>query len=189
MSSSTTSNLEPFAVRNALLVAADADLNALLSSVLESGSWAIHHVPDNCTALKAAREKAFDLILTSEKTTGWEDVDLLCNIRRIRPHTHLIILTNDSTPADVIASMRARAFSYFASPYSTEELANMIRNAVDGPCWDDGIEIIGATPELIQVLYAATLRPLNASCNFSTRLQICRNANALRLPSLFARCS
>jgi len=170
-------------------VAADADLNALLSSVLESGSWAIHHVPDNCTALKAAREKAFDLILTSEKTTGWEDVDLLCNIRRIRPHTHLIILTNDSTPADVIASMRARAFSYFASPYSTEELANMIRNAVDGPCWDDGIEIIGATPELIQVLYAATLRPLNASCNFSTRLQICRNANALRLPSLFARCS
>ena len=41
-----------------------------------------NHVPDNCAALKAVREKAFDLILTSEKTTGWEDVDLLCNIRR-----------------------------------------------------------------------------------------------------------
>jgi len=142
----------PVAVKNVLIVAPDADLRTLLTGALEEGRWAAHHVANNREALRAARDRAFDLILTSEKTAAREDVELLREIRRIRPHTRLIILTNDSTPGDVIASMRARAFSYFTSPYSLHELSNMIRNAVEGPCWDDGIEILGATPELVQVM-------------------------------------
>jgi len=152
MSSAVLSEMRPFAVKNVLVVATDADLRALLTGVLEQGSWAIRHVANNREALKVARDKAFDLVLTSEKTAAREDVELLREIRRVRPHTRLIILTNDGTPADVIASMRERAFSYFTSPYSPDELGHMIRNAVEGPCWDDGIEILGATPELIQVL-------------------------------------
>jgi len=152
MSSAVLSEMRPFAVKNVLVVATDADLRALLTGVLEQGSWAIRHVANNREALKVARDKAFDLVLTSEKTAAREDVELLREIRRVRPHTRLIILTNDGTPADVIASMRERAFSYFTSPYSPDELGRMIRNAVEGPCWDDGIEILGATPELIQVL-------------------------------------
>lgn len=152
MSSAEIPQKGPFIVRNALIVGTDTQLNGVLNTALEPRAWAIHHVPDNAAALLAARNKAFDLVLTSEKTTGREDVELLRKIRRVRPHTNVIILTSASTPADVIASMRERAFSYFVAPYSTEELAAMIRHAVDGPSWDDGIEILGATPELIQVL-------------------------------------
>lgn len=152
MSSAEIPQARPFVVRNALIVGADGQLNEVLNTALEPRAWAIHHVPDNGAALLAVRNKAFDLVLTSEKTTGREDVELLRRIRRIRPHTSVIILTSASTPADVIASMRERAFSYFVAPYSADELATMIRHAVGGPCWDDGIEILGATPELIQVL-------------------------------------
>ena len=44
-------------------------------------------------------------------------------------------------PGDVLASIRERAFSYFARPFSTEKLAEMIRIAMAEPLWDDGIEI------------------------------------------------
>ena len=115
MSSALLPQMRPFAVKNVLVVAPDADLKALLTGVLEEGSWAIWHVANNREALRAARNKTFDLILTSEKTAARDDVELLREIRRIRPHTRLIILTNDSTPADVIASMRERA-SYFTAP-------------------------------------------------------------------------
>jgi hypothetical protein len=58
--------MRPFAVKNVLVVAPDADLKALLTSALEDGSWAIRHVANNREALKAARDKAFDRILTSD---------------------------------------------------------------------------------------------------------------------------
>jgi anti-sigma regulatory factor (Ser/Thr protein kinase) len=67
-------------------------------------------------------------------------------------------LTQEATPADVIESMRERAFSYFSKPFSMDTLAAIVGRAVDGPCWDDGIEIISATPEWIRVLVRCDLK-------------------------------
>jgi len=146
------SQLKPFIVKNVLLVDADEQIHALLPSVFTPGEWAIQHAPDNATALAMARLKAFDLILTSEKTSGREDIELLRKLRTVRPHTRLIILTNESAPQDVIDAMRERAFSYFSPPYQLDVLADMVQKAVDEPCWDDGIDVISATPEWIRVL-------------------------------------
>jgi anti-sigma regulatory factor (Ser/Thr protein kinase)/CheY-like chemotaxis protein len=146
------SQLKPFIVKNVLLVDADEQIHALLPSVFKAGEWAIQHAPDNATALAMARLKAFDLILTSEKTSGREDIELLRKLRAVRPHTRLIILTNESAPQDVIDAMRERAFSYFSPPYQLDVLADMVQKAVDEPCWDDGIDVISATPEWIRVL-------------------------------------
>ena len=91
MSSVPNSELRPFAIKNALVVDADPEINALLSSLLDPGSWAVQHAPDNLGALALARKKAFDLIVTSAKTSGREDIELLRRIRMTRPHTRLII--------------------------------------------------------------------------------------------------
>jgi anti-sigma regulatory factor (Ser/Thr protein kinase) len=48
--------------------------------------------------------------------------------------------------------MKERAFSYFSEPFSMNSLSDMIQNAIDGPCWDDGIEILSATPEWIRLV-------------------------------------
>jgi anti-sigma regulatory factor (Ser/Thr protein kinase)/DNA-binding NarL/FixJ family response regulator len=146
------SQLKPFIVKNVLLVDADEETRDLLSNVFKPGEWAIHHAPNNLTALAMARVRVFDLILTSEKTSGREDVELLRKIRVVRPHTRLIILTNESAPADVIDAMREHAFSYFSPPYALDVLSDMVHKAVEEPCWDDGIEITSATPEWIRVM-------------------------------------
>jgi DNA-binding NarL/FixJ family response regulator len=135
-----------------LVVGGDPQIQSLLARVLEAGSWAVLSVPDNQAALEAARRKAFDLIVTSDQTSGQEDIELLRRIRRVRPHTRLIILAGGGTPSDVITSMRERAFSYFSAPFSVDELAQMIQLATEGRCWDDGIEVVSGTPELIRIL-------------------------------------
>jgi anti-sigma regulatory factor (Ser/Thr protein kinase)/ActR/RegA family two-component response regulator len=152
MGSATNTKPRPFAVKNALVVGADSQIRTLLSRVLEVGSWAVLSVPDNLAALAAVRVRSFDLIVTSDKTSGREDIELLRQIRRVRPHTRLIILAAEGTPSDVITSMRERAFSYFSKPFSWDTLAEMIRMATEGPCWDDGIEVVSGTPELIRIL-------------------------------------
>ena len=116
MNSAVNLEMRPFAVRNALVVGADPR-PGLLSGVFEPGSWSVLSVPDNLAALAAARRKTFDLIVTSDRTSGKEDVELLRQIRRVRPHTRLIILAAEGTPSDVISSMREHAFSYFSKPF------------------------------------------------------------------------
>ena len=158
--------MRPFAVRTALIVDDDPQIEALLDRVLEPRSWAIRHAGDNRTAFLLAQRKTFDLILTSQKTSGREDIELLRKIRRVRPHTRLIILTDQSTPADVIEAMRASAFSYFSKPISMDALAAMIRIAIEEPSWDDGIDVVSATPEWIRILARCDLKTADRVLQF-----------------------
>jgi anti-sigma regulatory factor (Ser/Thr protein kinase)/ActR/RegA family two-component response regulator len=156
----------PIPVRTALLVGGDPEIDAQLRRILEPGLWALQHVSDNATALVMALGKNFDLILTSAKTSGREDVELLRKLRRIRPHTRLIILAEEGTPGDIIASMREHAFSYFSKPFSPEALAVMIRRAIEEPCWDDGIDVLAATPEWIRLLARCDMKTADRVLQF-----------------------
>ena len=158
--------MQPFAIRDALVVDADSDLKGLVVKILKPSIWAIQHVPTNQAALQAAKGKAFELIITSQKTSGKEDVDLLRKIRVGRPHTRLIILANENTPADVLASMREHAFSFFSPPYSLEQLGNMIQMAAEAPCWDDGIELLSSTTEWIKLEVRCQVRTADRLLQF-----------------------
>jgi len=158
--------MQPFAIRDALAINADQDLKNLLTSVLKPGIWAISYVPTNKAALEAAKRKAYEMIITSEKTSGREDVELLRKLRKERPHTRLIILAEESTPGDVLAAMRDHAFSFFSRPYSLEELGHMIQMASEAPFWDDGIEIHSATPEWIRLEVRCQVRTADRLLQF-----------------------
>ena len=142
----------PTHLKLALVVDADPDVTGALSTVLKSDEWEIVPAADNQAILKRTETRSFDLIITGAKTTGREDVDLLRKVRRIRPHVRFIILTDQSTPADVITAMREGAFSYFSKPFSASTLAEIVRIAMLEPPWDDGIELVSATPEWISVI-------------------------------------
>jgi anti-sigma regulatory factor (Ser/Thr protein kinase)/ActR/RegA family two-component response regulator len=150
----------------ALFVDVEEKINSILEQTLDPALWSIRHAPDNISALALAEGTRFDLILTSEKTPAKADVELLRRIRRVRPHTRLIILATESTPADVITSMRERAFSYFSTPISIDSLVDMVRAAAEGPCWDDGIEIKSATPDWIRILARCDLNTADRLIQF-----------------------
>ena len=152
MSCTANTQAQRDAVKHALVVGADPQIGTLLLSALRPASWVVTSVPDNLAALAVSRAKAFDLIVTSDQTSGREDIELLRQIRRVRPHTRLIILASESTPEDVITSMRERAFSYFSKPFSVDALSEMFVLASEGPFWDDGIEVVSGTPQLIRLL-------------------------------------
>jgi CheY-like chemotaxis protein len=96
-----------------LLVDPDPEVDSLLSQVVTSEGWDIERASDNETAVLLVKARPFDLVITGQKTSGHEDVELLRQLRTIRPHVRMIILSERSTPEDVIASLRENAFSYF----------------------------------------------------------------------------
>jgi len=151
---------------HALIVDSSPEINQLLANLFDASEWTIRYAPNNKDALKLAEERSYDLIITGEKTSGHEDVDLLRRLRLVRPHTRLIILTDEFVPGDVLASIREHAFSYFARPFSTERLAEIIRLSMMEPCWDDGIEILSATPEWIRVSVRCAIVAANRLLQF-----------------------
>jgi CheY-like chemotaxis protein/anti-sigma regulatory factor (Ser/Thr protein kinase) len=144
--------IDPAPGKNSVLVVADDEINHLLFSQMTLRGWEVEYVADNLAALEVLKERPFDLVITAEKTQANQDIELLRAFRKIRPHCRMIILTSESTTEDVIAALRARAFSFFSKPYSPETLIEMVRSAVEGPCWDDGIEVVSAKPDWVCLL-------------------------------------
>ena len=137
------------AIGKALLIGDDPDVGLILEHVLSPQGWTLCRCADQMEALALARQYGFDLVVTSRATSGKEDVQFLRQVRRLKPHTKVIILADDSTPEDVIASMREHAFGYLSQGLSEANLAETVQQVIDTPSWDDGIEIISATPKLI----------------------------------------
>lgn len=150
----------------ALIVDSGKEVNHLLSYLFDPKEWSIHFARDNQDALELVRERPYDLIITGERTSGKEDVDLLCRLRLVRPHVRLIILTDEFVPGDILESIRAHAFSYFSKPFSTEKLSDIIRGAMNEPLWDDGIEILSATPNWIRLSVRCDLLAANRLIQF-----------------------
>jgi anti-sigma regulatory factor (Ser/Thr protein kinase)/ActR/RegA family two-component response regulator len=151
-------------------------MDVLLTNTLRGEPWNLHHAPSNTSALKLVEAQPFDLVVTSEKTSGEEDVEFLRNVRRVRSQARLIILADESTTTDVIAAMVEHAFSYFSRPFCLDEVQRMIRTATDKGCWNDGIEVVSATEQRIR---------LNVRCDYETAdrsLQFLEEIEALPNP-------
>jgi anti-sigma regulatory factor (Ser/Thr protein kinase) len=144
--------IDPAPGKNNVLVVVGDEINHTLFDQMTLRGWEVEYVADNRGALEVLKERPFDLIITAEKTRAKKDLELLRAIRRVRPHCRMIILTNESTSEDVILALKERAFSIFSKPYSPEALSQIARSAVEGPCWDDGIEVISAKPDWVCLL-------------------------------------
>lgn len=135
-----------------LLIQGDAEIQQTLRALLEPQGWEMVPAPDNASALRLVKQRNFELIVTAGRSSGAEDVELLRRMRRVHAHTRMIIVTDESTPQAVLDSMREQAFSYFARPFSMNAFEQMVNIAMNCPCWDDGIEVVSATPDWVNLL-------------------------------------
>jgi anti-sigma regulatory factor (Ser/Thr protein kinase)/CheY-like chemotaxis protein len=149
-----------------LIVDSSSETNQLLASVLDEGEWDIQFAKDNQHALDLAQERVYDLIITGERTSSTEDIELLRRLRLVRPHTRLIILAHEFTPGDVMKSIRENALSYFARPFSAVRLAEIIHSAMTEPYWDDGIEILSVTDNWVRLCVRCDVLTANRLIQF-----------------------
>ena len=162
MSSSTQLVLKPIPVKIALLIDAD-EADAHVSGE-RTGSGRMERAArgeQSNGAGAGGRHTHFDLILTSEKTSGKDDIELLRKLRMARPHTCLIILTDESAPSYVIDSMtRARVQLFFETIFAGRAGGNGA--AGDGSAllgrWDRG-DIRDAGMDSVERCAATGRRP------------------------------
>jgi anti-sigma regulatory factor (Ser/Thr protein kinase) len=150
----------------------DSPVMSAVSTVLSS--WKPECARDNEEALALVEKSTFDIVITDQISSGQEDVELLRKIRLAKPRTRLIIVADKSTAADVIAAIRARAFSYFIKPFDPHALEEVLHLAMGSPAWDEAIEMLSGTDAWIR---------LSVRCDVSTANRLQQFARAfLDLP-------
>ena len=155
--------LDSHKLQKAVLVVGCSDSPATNAVSTVLSAWKLECARDNDEALGLLEKSAFDLVIT-HGSSGREDAEMLRKVRLVRPQTRLIIVTERSTPADVIAAIRVGAFSYFTKPLSTQALEEVLQLAMDSPAWEESIEMLSGTDAWIR---------LSVRCDVSTakRLQ------------------
>jgi CheY-like chemotaxis protein/anti-sigma regulatory factor (Ser/Thr protein kinase) len=116
-------------------------------------------------ALRAVRTRAIDVVVTDTESTFAEDAALVEELGRARPGIRVIVLARSATPDDLVAALKAHVFACFTPPFDPNEIADMVRSALNAPGWRDGIEVLSGLPQWF------TLR---ASCHLLTADRLVR---------------
>jgi anti-sigma regulatory factor (Ser/Thr protein kinase)/ActR/RegA family two-component response regulator len=152
--------------KTVLVVAcSDSPVMSMVSRVLSS--WKFECARDNEEALALVEKSPFDLVITDQASSGREDVELLRKVRLARPHTRVIIVADKSTPADVIAAMRAQAFSYFTKPLSLWALEEVLQLTMESHDWDEAIEVLSGTDAWLRLAVRCDISTANRLHQFA----------------------
>lgn len=127
-----------------LLIGTDSDINRSIAEALTRSGCTFECAAGDADVLRRIRRNFFGVVVTSPLTSVDEDLALLEGIRAIRPGVKVVILAPHSTPEDVIAALRARAFACFAPPFNAAEIAELASRSSDRTNWSSEIEVLSA---------------------------------------------
>jgi DNA-binding response OmpR family regulator len=130
-----------------LLVDDDQPLREMLTRSFEREGHRVTAVPDGETALDAAAERSYDVVLLDVALgagpTGYDVARMLRSRRDVVP---IIMLTALDSEADAVQGLEAGADDYVTKPFGLAELRSRIRAVLrraHGNLLDDGLLEIG----------------------------------------------
>jgi DNA-binding NarL/FixJ family response regulator len=154
-----------------LIIGDDLKLTTCLQESLQLRPFSIENAEGAADALHHLRELAFDVVLTSPKSTIKEDLVLIDEMEAIRPGLKTIILAPEATREDVIAALRARVFACFSSPFNVDDICAMTARALQTEEWRGCIQVLSAQPDWIALRVNCHLLTAERLVRFMTELR------------------
>jgi anti-sigma regulatory factor (Ser/Thr protein kinase) len=165
-----------------LVIGSHTQVSHEIGSALSAAGLPLEYAAGHADALQRLRMQSFGVVITSPDSVVDEDLALLTEMRAIRPGVKCIVLARQSTPDEVIATLRARVFACFTPPFEPYDIANLARRAASDSEWRDDIQIVSARPGWVSVRVNCRLitaerlmtfaRELNAQLPENTREEI-----------------
>lgn len=129
-----------------LIIGNHLNVSHEIGDVLSAADFPIEYSAGNADALQRLRLRSFGVVITSPDSAMDEDLALLEQMRVVRPGVKCIVLARESTPDDVIAALRARAFACFTHPFVPGEIADLASSAASDSYWREDIQVLSAKP-------------------------------------------
>ena len=170
--SDTVSNGKVAHSKSILVVDDDPAICKLLTTLLAGPDREIESSSNGLEALARVRARPYDLIVTDVRMPGIDGLELLRQIRQIRPEVKVVVMTADNTPRNILQAIRDHAFSFFSKPFATETVAETVAQALESGSAEDDIVVLSARPEWIALRLRCKIETADRLLHFLRELRM-----------------
>jgi two-component system response regulator AtoC len=117
--------------RRILVIEDEMIMRVTLEDALEAQGYEVGSFETGMAGVQAYKEDTYDLVLTDVRLPDISGLEVL---RRIKEHdatAQVILMTAFGTIKDAVEAMKMGAFDYITKPFSLEELALIVKRAID----------------------------------------------------------
>lgn len=118
-------------MKRALVVDDDRSMVQTLSDVLELKGWAVRPAYSGASAVQAAIEEDFDVVLMDVKMPGIDGVDAFKAMKQLRPNIRVILMTAYAAPERLNEAQQAGVMRVLSKPVNIGELLDMLSRQLD----------------------------------------------------------
>jgi DNA-binding NtrC family response regulator len=116
---------------NILIVDDEEIVRESLASWLEEDGYEVASAENGPRALERLPEKDWNLAMVDLKMPGMDGIQLMDEIRKIKPETIVIIMTAYATVDTAVQAMKKGAYDYIVKPFNPEDLSLTIRKIIE----------------------------------------------------------
>ena len=118
--------------RRALVVDDDRFMVKTLSDVLQLQGWEVHPAYSGATAVEAARQEEFDVVLMDVKMPGLDGVEAFKAMKQTRPDIRVVLMTAYTAPDRVSEAEREGVIRVMSKPLNMGELFDVLADELNG---------------------------------------------------------
>jgi two-component system response regulator AtoC len=102
-----------------------------LASWLGEDGYEVGVAENGARALERLPEKEWNLAMVDLKMPGMDGIELMDEIRKVKPETIVMIMTAYATVDTAVQAMKKGAYDYIVKPFNPEDLSMTIRKIIE----------------------------------------------------------
>ncbi|KDN54967.1 sigma-54-dependent transcriptional regulator [Flavobacterium seoulense] len=116
-----------------LIIEDEAAIRRVLSKILseENDTYQVEEAEDGVSGYEKIKNNDYDLVLCDIKMPKMDGVELLEEVKKIKPEIPMVMISGHGDMETAIQAMRLGAFDYISKPPDLNRLLNTVRNALD----------------------------------------------------------
>ncbi|VVB90656.1 Chemotaxis protein CheY [uncultured archaeon] len=129
-------------MKNILIIEDDSKMREGLAELLKEEGYHVESAEDGKKGIDKLIDKVFDVVLTDLIMPVMGGMDVLRETKRIRPATHVILITAYATVENAVEAMKSGASDYITKPFKIDEVQTKIRKVLAEADFEKYPEII-----------------------------------------------
>lgn len=113
-----------------LVIEDDAIMRNGLVELLSGEGYAVDSADNGQKGLEAVKNDDYDIVLTDLIMPRVGGMDVLREAKRIKPKSHVILITAFATIENAVDAMKAGASDYITKPFKVDEVQTKIRKII-----------------------------------------------------------
>ena len=140
----------PIQKANILIIDDDQDKTKSLVDFLKKENYRANYAVSISDALNKAANEIFDIIFLEINLSDMKKDKGLLALRRISPHSHIIVITSSPSVETAVSTMKNGAVDYLPKPVKNEDILNVIRANIHIDLKDDILTKLGEKIKFIR---------------------------------------